>query len=368
LRLAFLAIAGASIGAMLGCGGNPGKPPIEAAKNVYVIQNNNANNVENDSLLVFAAAASGSAMPTGTLQLPSNVVALATAVGPDGKIYVGAATSENAGEVLIYAAGATGTATPQATLLGGEGSFNVPFYLAVSSKGQLYVASEDNSIASFAAGATGAATPAQYLTNYVTSGDYLSGLGVDAAGEIFAMDEKAEVIDVFAAGATGASAPARSIQASSAGSFGDLYGMAVDDAGDVTVMNYNHLDDPFEWEGGRPVNMALSAAWRQRFVHRSETVRPMSPPAALPTALLTFAAGASGTATPTRMLSGSSTQINEPEGVALDGLLNVYYEDYEGGALTVMMFPPSASGNVAATTSMTSTAFTETYFGTIAAY
>ena len=370
VRLAFVAVAVGGMGAMSGCSSGPGAPVIEPAKNIYTIQNNTVNGVEADAVLVFTATANGATMPTGTLRMPSDLVTLAVAVGPDGEIYAGGSTSETAGEVLVYAAGSTGTATPTATLTGGTaGTFTVPLYIAVNGKGQLSVFSSDGSIELFAKGATSAAAPAQYLTYAGTTNDYFGGIAVDDAGEIFVEDEQAGIVDVFAAGATGTVAPARTITASSTGSFTDLYGMAVDGAGDLTVLNYNVADDPFPSQGGRPVAMGRSGAmkWLGR-QNRRATVRPMDDSTALPSALMTFAAGASGIATPTRTLSGALTLINEPEGVAVDGLLNVYYEDYEGGAVRLMMFPPTATGNVAAQASMTPTGLTSSYFGSIAAY
>jgi hypothetical protein len=364
-RLVFAALAVGALGAMCGCASSPGAAAIRPAKNVYVIQNNSVNGVEADSVLAVSATSTGAATPAATLQLPSSLVAFAVATGPDGEIYVGGPISETVGEVLVYAAGSSGTATPTATLLGGgSNTFTSPLFITVGSKGQLYVFSADGSIESFAKGAKSAAAPAQYLTYGVTSPDYFGGMGVDDAGEIFVADELAGIVDVFGAGASGADLPVRSIQASSTGGFTDLYGVAVDGAGDVTVMNYNPADDPFDSAGTRPVSLARAAARG----HRNGTARPMDDAPLLPTALLTFAAGASGTATPARTLSGSLTLINEPEGVAVDGLLNLYYEDYENGALTVMMFPPAATGNVAPSTSMTSTALTASYFGSIAAY
>jgi len=369
LRLALAAVGTGALGVMGGCGGSPRVPVIEPAKNVYVIQNNAVDGVEADSVLAFKATASGATTPAGTLLIPSALVAFTLATGPDGEIYVGGPVTETVGEVLVYAPGSTGMATPKATLTGGTaGTFTIPLYIAVGSGGQLYVFSSDGSVESFAKGATSAAAPAQYLTYATSTGDYFGGMGVDDAGEIFVEDEEAGIVDVFAAGANGADAPARMISASSAGAFTDIYGMAVDGAGNLTLLNYNQADDPFGSASGRPVGMERPGAWRERFQRRSERARPMDGATLLPTALMTFAAGASGAAVATRMLSGALTLINEPQGVAVDELSNVYYEDYENGALTLMMFPPAATGNVAAQASMTSTAFSASYFGSIAAY
>jgi hypothetical protein len=357
---------------MFGCSSSgSGTPALTPAKNVYLIQNTNTSDVENDSILVLPATSTGAVTPGSTLMLPTNFVAFAVATGPTGEIYVGGATSDTIGEVLVYAAGATGAATPTATLTGGGmGTFTVPLFLAVNSKGQLYVFSNDGSIESFAAGATSAANPAQYLTYDVTLQDYPGGIGADDAGEIVLVDEKANTIDVFAAGATGSATPVRTITAMTAAEFSDVYGLAVDGEGDITVANYNEADDPYATNdgGGRPVKSARFEAAVARFKRRAVDARPDSAPTLAPTAIISFAAGATGVATPVKMISGATTTVNEPEGLAIDALKNVYYEDYEGGAPTVMVFPLSAAGNVAPSSAMTSTEFTASYFGSLAAY
>jgi hypothetical protein len=359
LRLALGCLVLTAISAMTGCGGSPRAAVIEPAKNLYVIQNNNTNGVEADTVLAISTTATGATAPASTLQLPSTIVAFAVATGPDGEIYVGGAISESAGEVLVYEAGASGAATPAATLIGGgTGTFTSPLYLTVDSKGQLYVFSGDGSIESFAKGATTAASPVRYLTYPITTNDYFSGIGVDDAGEIFVTDEEDGIIDVFSPGANGATAPTRSISTSSTGNFTQLTGLVVDGAGDVTVMNYNAADDPFGDVAAKP---ALIRPHRLMARPRNDSLQ-------VTTSILTFPAGAAGTATPTRVLTGSLTAINEPEGVAIDGLANLYYEDYEGGAPTLMIFPPAAIGNVAPKASITSTAFTTSYFGAIAAF
>ena len=366
LKVLFLALVAVAVGTLFGCGDGPGAPQAQPARNIYVIQNTSTNGVESDSVLAISATASGTATPASTLQLPANVVGFALATGPDGTIYVGAAAGENSGEILVYAAGASGAATPTATLSGGaQGTFTIPLFLTVSSKGQLYVFSSDGSIESFAKGVTSAGTPAQYLTYGMTTSDYYGGLGVDDAGEIFLADAKAGAIEVFAPGANGAALPARSITSTPTASFADLYGMAVDGAGNITVANYNSADDPFPTFGKRPVELAYRRLAPERF---TEAPRPRATLAPAATSVFSFAAGANGAATPTRTLSGAATRINEPEGLAVDAVGNMYYEDYEGGAVTLMVFPAAATGNVAPKAAITSTAFTTSYFGALAAF
>ena len=366
LKVVLLATAACAIGAMFGCGSSGPAGP-KAATHLYVVQNTSSNNTESDSILTFSTKASGASTPSSTLLLPTNFVAFSVAVAPSGVMYVGGAMGESTGAILVFAAGATGSATPTATLTGGgTGTFAIPLFISVNSKGQLYVLSSDYTVESFAAGVTSASSPLQYLTFDVTLKDGLWGVGADSAGDIFLADEDANTVDVFAAGANGAAAPTRTITGAGADAFSDMYGMAVDDAGDVTVTNYNEADDPFGDGHGHPVPAALRRFLGDRLPHRRSTPRPQTPPVLASTSVFLFAAGASGNATPLRALSGELTNINEPEGVAIDAVGNLYYEDYENGAVTVMVFPAASTGNVAPAAAITSTAFSDSYFGAIA--
>jgi hypothetical protein len=83
-----------------------------------------------------------------------------------------------------------------------------------------------------------------------------------------------------------------------------------------------------------------------------------------PTGIIEFAAGASGNATPTKRISGSATNIVEPEGLAVDAAGNLYYADANGGyysdntSVLLEVFAPSATGNVAPAASITSPDYT----------
>jgi hypothetical protein len=369
LRNGMVVLAACAAVLMAGCS-SAGAPAATAAKNLYVVQNAYANSTENDAVLVFSAQSTGAATPSATLMLPTNFVAFSLAATATGELYVGGEMADaDHGEILVYAAGASGAATPTATLVGGgTGTFTFPDFMALDAAGKLYVASDDGTVESFAAGATSAAAPTQYLTYGTTHIQYPEGMGVDTSGEIFVVSYAEQSIMVFGAGASGAAAPVRTITASSTGAFDYLWGMVVDPAGDVIVSNYNPADNPFGSVAGSPVGFGgeKRLGWGSR---RRTDARPKDDPGPLlPTSLIEFAAGATGSPTPMRVISGSSTTINEPDALGMDAVSNVYYQDYENGALTVMMFPVAATGNVAPAVTMTSTAFTRSYSGQMVAY
>jgi hypothetical protein len=385
-----LSIGSLSVMTLAGCGssGN-GAPPPTAAKNIYAIQYsyNSTTYVEQDSLLVFSASATGSATPTSTLAMPSGFNANSVAVGPQGQIYVGGSQSGNNqdyGQIMEYPAGSSGSATPTVTLMGGStGTFTNPDNMAVNAAGTLFVSSDDGTLEAFASGFTASSAPTQYLTwgvqtnpttgneNFDWTGYYL---GVDTAGDIFYMDGGNEVVDVFAAGATGTTAPVRTITGTNTNSFAQLDNIAVDGAGDVYLVNYNLLDDPNETNPeGNATSKKMQAMGRNGASRL--TARPHdSGGSQEPTEIIEFAAGATGNATPTKRIGGAATNIVEPWALAVDAASNLYYADANGGydtndpLMLVEVFTSSATGNAPPAVSFSSSSYTWDNSGPVAVY
>jgi hypothetical protein len=398
----FLSVSSLSLIALAGCSSGSGgssAPAGTAVRGIYAIQYSSNATTEQDSVLIFSGSATGSTTPTSTLALPSGFAAEAVAVGPQGQIYVGGSSisvDRGYGEILVYAAGASGSATPTVTLNGSAAStatFTYVNSLAVNSAGTLFVSSDDGTLEAFPSGFTASSAPTQYLT-WGTQNDTIptdpnfgepnfgsdgGNIGVDTAGDVFYADPGYEVIDVFAAGATGPTAtPVRAITGTNTNSFSGLQYIAVDGAGDVYVTNYNQSNDPaFNNNDGAGMNPGTLAAGNRMQAMGSRgasqlTAHPHVPdaPPPAPTGIIEFAAGATGNATPLNQISGSATNIVEPDGLALDASSNVYYADANGGynadannngvflPLLLETFSSSATGNVAPTASISSTGFT----------
>ena len=351
--LSFTAAALFSI-ALAGCGGSGSNAPT-GAKNVYAIEFG----TDTTSVVVFSASATGTTTPASTLILPSNFLAEALAIGPQGQIYVAGRQISNGnyelyGTILEYPAGSSGSATPSVTLNGstaGTATFTYAYGIAVNSAGTLFLSSADGSIEAFASGFTATSAPTQYLTwgktNFLSTGN---SIGVDNAGDVFYTDlgnggGTKSVIDVFAAGTTGATAPVRRITGTNTTSFyyDGFAEIAVDGAGDLFVAYYNEADDPNAPAGSSGSTLANNEA----------------------TGIIEFAAGATGNATPVKRIGGALTQIVEPDGFALDAEGNLYYVDAVGTYFAngntpqlLEMFSSSATGNVAPTRSITTTGYT----------
>jgi hypothetical protein len=324
---------------------------------MYVLNAATTNNVETDSLLVFPTTAKGASTPSSTLALPSGFEAYSVATAPDGKIYVGGEFGDDPSEIMVFAAGATGSASPLAVYTGGTpGTFDYADFMTINDQGQLFIFSDDESIEVYSANAASGDLPSQYITTFQANDQFSYGIGADSAGNIYVNDIDGGVIEEFAARATGAAVPSATITGTNTGSFLYLESITADAAGDITVAHYNPADDPF----GDFTRLSRS----QRADHRKNLRRAMSRPRpqttlpAAPTAIYTFAAGATGNPTPVTSITGSATTVNEPESLTLDALNNIYYVDFEGGTLTMMKFPAGTTGNVAPATSVTSTGYT----------
>lgn len=120
--------------------------------------------------------------------------------------------------VLIYPANATGSVTASASLDGPSGV--TLGGIALDSSGRIYVVGNSQgtwTIAVYPAGATGAAAPIKTLTFTLPAdhkfGNNISGLAVDAAGDIY-VEDRIGFIWEFSNTDSGAASPLRSFQVS----------------------------------------------------------------------------------------------------------------------------------------------------------
>ena len=337
LNLVLLAGCGNSNGSGGGGGGTilTGALAAGGATDIYVIEGEQSGT--GNTILDFAVDSSTNATPKGTLIVPTALFVRSVATDSAGQIYVGGdlANGLNAPteEILVYAAGATGSATPLRTItLDGSGASLVyPGSMTVDAAGVIYATGPGGNVGVIAAGANGETTPERLLTSGDLTGPV--GIAVDAAGEIFVANETLEgpgddyvggSILVFASGANGRDAPTRVITGPAPTATADnaFFGIAVDSAGDITTVFDTETYDTSGNETG------TSAVVQE------------------------FSAGATGTATPTKMISGASTALTFGGGLKVDGAGNLYLVDASGLTTTtptfsVLGFGPNATGDVA---------------------
>jgi sugar lactone lactonase YvrE len=257
------------------------------------------------SIGIFPAAAVGNVAPTSTLTSTALGGPAFLARDAAGLLYVSDFTN---GQVLVFAAGATGAATPVRSI---TGLLN-PAGIALNAAGNLYVADQANAtVYVFAANATGAlgvgAVPVRTITGAATLMQNPSGIALD--GDTLHVADLGGFVSTFGPTATGNVAPLRTIATTD---LGTPWGLVEDATGGLWVANQN---------GG-----ALATGSVVRFARGSDSNTQ--------------------TVTPTNVLDGVLTTLNGPVGLARSGN-NIYVTNFTAGAEAVLVFPTTATGNVA---------------------
>lgn len=342
----------------IGCGSSGTLGP-QGASTIYVIQGYTV--TQPSGILELPANGQGSVTPIATITAPSNnIIFTAVTVDPSGDIYVGATdntTSTPAYEVLVYPPTATGRATPTRTLTGLPGNFFT-------------------GIESFAVDATG---------QIYTFADRLAELG---SGSVYF-----QMINIYAPNANGAATPIRQIgmdnqQMIALFDNGDInqYELAVDDAENIYLADED-MDSPRELAAFAPTaannalptsvfpllpgvnnlnSVTIDAAgdsfamgWYNNYEYEISEYPPVG--------------GAATFGTPIRTISFNTTYTpalydvpaGVPSGIAVDAAGNIYITFISGATSlqsAIFVLPPSASGTVVPTRTITSTAWTKPYY------
>jgi hypothetical protein len=307
-------LAGCGSSASPGSGsGGPSAPLASGgASTVYVVEDPAAIGLPAE-VLEFPANSKGTVPPSAILYPPSTMtVATAVATDSTGGIYVGGSTSTAGSyEICVYAAGSAGAATPARTIT--ETSVQ-PTGMAIDSAGLLYATGPTANVAVFSATASGTATPVNVIAGALTQLVQPNAIAVDAAKNVYVTNIASSgvtgTILVFASGATGNVAPNRVISPGANLSF--FYGVALDASGNVYATAAQ--------DNGAGIN---------------------SP------AIVEYAGGVGGSATPTKTITSSGALTNGYD-IAVDGVGNMYVVNGPGASqLTVLGFGPSATGSVA---------------------
>src|SRR6266550_8954161 len=207
-----------------------------------------------NSITVFAAGATGDAIPTaviagGDTRLDSPV---AVTLDAAGNIYV-ANFDVTVPSITVYAPGASGNAVPTAVIAGSATGLCDPFALAVDAAGRIYVTNqgdlfgENASVEIFSSRASGNATPLVRIAGGNTGLIAPAGIALDAAGNIYVPNANASPADitVYAAAADGDVAPTSTIVTRFVAGIPDLafvfgfpIGIAVNGSGNVHVASF----------------------------------------------------------------------------------------------------------------------------------
>jgi hypothetical protein len=300
---------------------NPG-----AAERIYVVQQPDNGN---GTILQFAATASGVATAQST-------IAPGTPVGHVATDSLGNIYAFN-GNIVEFASGASGTPTPIREITGAAASrICCVDGLAVSPAGAIVIGQDNGEVDEWNSTASGAVAPERYILGQSETGGGLSPVNVanlvalNSADDIYVGAANAPGtpgIVLFNAAATGNIAASGTI-----GPDGLDFGLALDSLGNIYAT--------------------------------TETCTISGENIACNGIISVYAANSSPSSAPIRVISGPLTQLASPGGLTVDSVGNIYVisTNFDGTNPTVLTFSKTATGNVAPTSSFTSTAWTKADF------
>ena len=296
-----------------------------------------------DAICVFALTADGDVAPLRTIVGPDTGLDHPEdmAIDKTGALYVansgggdvelgpnGEMSAPGGGSIRVFSAGAAGDAKPIRTIEGNETELNDPSGLALDATGRLYVANiATSSITVYDPGVDGDVAPIRSVGGANTGLIVPSSVAIAPDGRIFVAD----VVDVkvYANDAHGDVAPEYTIA-------GDMTGitkaeaLATDDAGDVFVANVGENVDP-----GQDAILEFAADARGntspvRVIHGAKTGLRFVAALAISrqniyaannffqtNSITVYDRTQSGDTVPLRTISGESTAISGPDGLAI---------------------------------------------------
>jgi DNA-binding beta-propeller fold protein YncE len=276
-----------------------------------------------------------------------------------GKIYVADALATS---VFVYPALGQSVGLPNevplATISGTNTGLSYPQGIALDSSDDIYVA-DTSSVFVYSAGSKGniAPSPATISTTMTTGLGWPQGIALDSSGKIYVADDGPGAsgpgsVFVYPAGSKANSAPNATISGTNTG-LSYPQGIALDSTGKIYVADEGAVS-VFVYSAGSKGNVAPTAT-----ISGSNTELDTPEGIALDSSLNIYVAddgdgscdgtesvyvypvGSNGNAGPSATISGGSTGLCYPYGIALDSSGNIYVAD--GGAASVFVYPPLAS-------------------------
>lgn len=273
-------------------------------------------NATTNSIAVFPIASNGDVAPLRAIAGPHTGLANPTDVAADtaGNLYV-VNNGASPFSITVYPAGATGDAAPVRTIAGSATGLEFPVYTRVDANGTLYVSNAGrggpfSKVTEYVAGANGNVAPARVISFEDPSTGvhcfFPGPLAIDAAGDLLVASNPGSAsgqIATYAPGATDCTKPLR-----------------------MLIGSQTRLTSPS--------GLALNATTGGLVV---------SDVGSLPAQVLEFSAAANGNAAPLAAISGASSGLLQPAGVAVDAAGAIYVANSGGNSITV--FASTAVGN-----------------------
>jgi len=251
--------------------------------------------------------------------------------------------------VLLFPLTASGNVAPSAAITGTSTALDFPTSSAFDASGNIYVTNLDsNSVTVYAAGASGDIAPISTISGTNTGLNQPEGVALDAKGNIYVANfgPGGGSVTIYSAGASGDVAPLSTISGSST-NLGSPFGIAIDAEGKIYVANVNGVGVtvyPAGANGNVNPVATLSLKGAAGVVLNASNNIYVSINASAPTpSVIVYPAG--GGTTPIATISGNSTTLMNPDGIAVDAGGNIYVADL--GVDGVLVFAAGANGNIA---------------------
>lgn len=271
------------------------------------------------------------------------------------------------GNLAVFAPGASGNATPVANITNYDEDLSIlPNGIAVDASGKIYTL-DNFDVLTFAANANGSVPPVSTISGSNTNLENSQALALDATGNIYVATGvqngfPSNYVNEYAAGSTGNVAPTATISGSNTNLVSPA-GIAVGATEKIYVTNLGM--------GGASTvpTVNVYAAGTKGNVAPIATISGSSTGLSGPNGIAldssgkiyvanagndtvtVYAAGANGNVAPTATIGGPNTGLANPTGVALDNAGNIYVANYghTRNSGTVTSYPAGANGNVAPT-------------------
>jgi len=260
---------------------HPHDVAVDGSGNIYVV------NTFPASVTVYAAGATGNVKPTETIRGRSTELVTPTGIAIDsvnGDIYVSninGGSSRN-GSVTIYAPGSRGDVPPIGVIEGSNTLLEHPNCLALDASGNVGVTNvrpySHGWVTFYPAGSTGNVTPTRIIQGTLTKLDWPTQVTLDSSLDTYVANAYGGSLTVYAAGASGNVAPIQYIHGGRTKLGGDPFGIAVDSDGNIYAA---------------------------------------SGPAPSVSRITVYAANSNGNARPIKMIAGSRTGLDFPQGIAV---------------------------------------------------
>ena len=305
------------------------------------------------------AAPSGTPKPTPSPTPHPTASPTATPTsGPSGShLYVSnyQGGSEALGEITVYASDARGDAAPLWTVSGADTALSYPEGIALDDRGELFVANYNDTVTVYASGAKGDAKPVRTLAGTRTGLSYPVGIAVDGAGDAFVVNSN-NTVTIYAAGANGNQAPERTIGGART-KLRACDAIAIDASGAVYVANLGAGSEPAVtvYAAGATGDVAPTAtiSGDQTGLHIPTGIAVDATGEVIVSnynqSVTVFTAGSNGDQPPTRKLHGGHTGLDANYGIAVAklGSLFVTNQGLTSGPYSVTAYASDATGDAA---------------------